>query len=121
MTWLWVALAGGVGASLRHLVHVGVRRAGGRSSWATLAVNTMGSFALGFMVGWCDSLIPGDVHLILGTGLLGGFTTFSTASTESADLWRDERRGAALGLATVMLVASLSAAGLGWWLGSSTI
>ena len=118
MTWLWVALAGGVGATLRHLVHVGVRRAGARSSWATLAVNVVGSFVLGLLVGWAPRVVPEPAVVILGTGLLGGFTTFSTASAESAELWRDGRRGAALGLATAMLVATTAAAGAGWWLAS---
>lgn len=118
VTWLWMALAGGVGAALRHLAHVGVQLAGGRSSWATLAVNAVGSFALGLLVGWAGRLVPEAVLTILGTGLLGGFTTFSTSSAESAELWRDGRRDAALVLATVMLVASVAAAGAGWALAS---
>ncbi|WP_282004815.1 fluoride efflux transporter FluC [Propioniciclava sinopodophylli] len=113
MTWLWVALAGGVGAVLRHLAHTGAQHAGWRSPLATLAVNVLGSFALGLLVGWGSRLVSSEVTLVLGTGLLGGFTTFSTASAESAELWRDGRRWAALRLAGGMLLLSVLACLLG--------
>ena len=88
MTWLWVALAGGLGAVLRHLVHLGVHRSGSPSTRATLAVNILGSFGIGIAYA---ALLPSapQAATILATGLLGGFTTFSTASVEA----RVVRRG----------------------------
>ncbi|TBT85066.1 fluoride efflux transporter CrcB [Propioniciclava sinopodophylli] len=118
MTWLWVALAGGVGAVLRHLAHTGAQHAGWRSPWATLAVNVAGSFAIGIVAGFGARVWSPELVTVLATGLLGGFTTFSTASVEAADLWRDGRRGPAVGLATAMLVGSVAACALGWWLAS---
>lgn len=109
MTWVWVALAGGVGAVLRHLAHVVVNRAGHPSTRATLAVNWVGSFAIGVVTGL------GVVAVPITAGLLGGFTTFSTASVEAAELWRDGRHGAAVGLSALMLLGSVVAAALGWW------
>ena len=51
--------------------------------------------------------------LVLGTGFLGGYTTFSTAMVESARLARAGRLGAALGLAGVTWASALAAAALG--------
>jgi CrcB protein len=116
MTWLWVALAGGLGAVLRHLVHAAIAGSGRPSSWATLGVNVLGSFALGLVVGLTSGLAPWVP--VVGTGLLGGFTTFSTASAESAELWREGRRGPAAALASGMLLVGAMAAASGWWLGS---
>lgn len=125
MTWLWVAVAGGVGAVLRHGVHVLVTRAGRPSSLATLGVNVVGSFAAGLLVALATRGLPADVATVIGVGLLGGFTTFSTASVEVARLLSapdgDHPEGARLGagvlLAASMLFGSLAAAALGWWLG----
>ncbi|MDR1824632.1 MAG: CrcB family protein [Bifidobacteriaceae bacterium] len=83
---LWLALAGGVGAGLRFLVDRIVAAAWPRPhySWGTWVVNLAGSAALGSLVG--AGMGDGRAALILGTGLLGGFTTFSTASVEAARL-----------------------------------
>ena len=112
MTWLWVALAGGLGAVLRHLVYLGVHRSGSPSTRATLAVNILGSFGIGIAYA---ALLPSapQAATILATGLLGGFTTFSTASVEAAELWRDGRRWAALRLAGGMLLLCVLACLLG--------
>ena len=112
MTWLWVALAGGLGAALRHGVHVGVHRGGAPSTRATLAVNILGSFAIGVVYAAVVPTAP-DVAAWLGTGLLGGFTTFSTASVEAAELWRDGRRWGAVRLAGGMLLLCVLACLLG--------
>ena len=116
MTWLWIALAGGVGAVLRHLAHTWAHRAGQPSTRATLAVNWLGSFAIGIVAGLTAGALPSPVATAITAGLLGGFTTFSTASAEAAELWRDGRRGAAVGLSALMLAGSIAAAALGWWL-----
>lgn len=113
-----VALAGGLGASLR-LVTDGMIRslAGDRLPWGTFVINVAGSAALGAMLG----LSPGSrTATILGTGLLGGFTTFSTASFEAAALALEQRRVAAAGYAFGTLVASVAAAALGYFLAAST-
>ncbi len=115
MTWLWVALAGGVGAVVRHLAHTAAHRAGQPSTRATLAVNWVGSFAIGIVTGLGVDVVPAAIAVPITAGLLGGFTTFSTASVEAAELWRDGRHGAAVGLSGVMLLGSVVAAALGWW------
>jgi len=106
------ALAGGFGASLR-LVTDGVMRsvAGTRLPWGTLLINVLGSAALGALTG---SRPTQAVAAILGTGLLGGFTTFSTASFESAALVLDKRWTGAIAYALATLLLSVAAAALGY-------
>ncbi len=107
-----VALAGGLGALLRLLVAraVTVRSHGRPLAIGTFAVNLSGAFLLGLLVG----LAPGThAAMIVGTGLLGGYTTFSTWMFESQRFVRE----AAARAAAINVVAS-AALGLGAvWLG----
>ncbi|MFS0866135.1 CrcB family protein [Microbacterium sp. 179-B 1A2 NHS] len=86
-------VAGGIGAGLRFLVDRAV--SGARSAQAfpvgILLVNVSGSFALGLIAGLGD-LVPEPWLSALGIGLLGGFTTFSTVSVDSARFAREGRR-----------------------------
>ena len=108
------ALAGGVGAVLRYLVDLGVAKvAGRRFPWGILLVNLSGSFALGLVT----AALPEQAFL-LGAGLLGGYTTFSTAMLDTVALWRDGERRASAFNAIGMLLIGLLAAGLGLALGS---
>lgn len=106
---VWVALAGGVGSMLRFLADgLVTARVGPHRPWGTFAVNVTGSFALGLVVGIATMLGPWAT--ILGTGLLGGYTTFSTATWEGLRLVRGHHWGAAavhtLGLAAACLLAA---------------
>lgn len=119
---LAVAGAGGVGAVLRFLVDALVaRRRDHAVPLGTMVVNATGSFLLGLLVAVAGSGTGSQAWVtVLGTGLLGGYTSFSTASVEAVTIaWRDGARAAATaaGHAAVMLVVSLVAAGLGLWLG----
>lgn len=121
LLFLAVAAAGGVGAATR-LVLDGVVRSRIRSSFplGTVLINVTGSLLLGFLTGiTLAHLLPVEWHAILGTGFLGGYTTFSTASYETVRLIQDRRRGAALAHGLGMLVSSCAAAAVGLWVGSS--
>lgn len=108
------AVAGGIGAALRYLVDLWVARSAGRRfPWGIFAVNLSGSFALGFVT----AALP-DQALLLGAGLLGGYTTFSTAMLDTVALWRDGERPASVFNAIGTLVLGLLSAGLGLALGS---
>lgn len=100
MTWLWVALAGGVGAVLRYSLTLLHARAGKTSQVATFVTNVIGAFAMALVVS-----IPGGIeqHPALAAGLLGGFTTFSAASLDTAEDLRAGRlvQGVVLPLAMV--------------------
>lgn len=119
LTFLALALAGGVGAAARLFVDGHLR---GQVKLAypfgTTLINVTGSFLLGLSTGLAISFVlPEEWQLILGGGLLGGYTTFSTASFETVRLAQDRRYLAALTNGIGMLIASVLAAGLGLWIG----
>lgn len=110
-----VALAGGVGAVLRFVAEALVTRSvRAPVPLGTFAVNVTGSFALGLLV--ATTAADSDLRLVLGTGLLGGYTTFSAASVEGVLLARSRSpRTLALAAAhaAAMLACGLGAAALG--------
>ena len=113
-----IALAGGLGAALR-LVADGLVRSivGTRLPWGTLVVNVVGSAGLGVLLG---SGTGSHTLSVMGTGLLGGFTTFSTASFEAAALLLDKRWSGAILYAVGTLVLSVAAAASGYSLAAWT-
>ncbi|MET0448384.1 MAG: CrcB family protein [Aeromicrobium sp.] len=115
MTVLLMALAGGLGAGSRYGLDTWMRpRVSDRLPWPTLLINVTGSFALGLLVG----LGTDSTWLtIAGTGFLGGYTTFSTASVETVQLALGGRHAAAAVNALTMLVVSVAAAAVGYLLG----
>ncbi len=115
MTALWIALAGGLGAGTRFLIDSWLRPRVPRTfPWSTHLINVTGSLLLGLVIG-AGTADPW--HAIAGVGFLGGYTTFSTASVESAHLVLDRRYGAAFANSMLMIVASVSAAAVGYTLG----
>lgn len=115
MTPLWLALAGGLGAGTRYALDLWVRpRVSSRLPWSTLIINVTGSFALGLLVG---SGADDTWQTVVGTGFLGGYTTFSTASVETAHLVLDRRYATAAVNALVMLTLGVAAAAGGYVLG----
>jgi len=107
-----VALGGAIGASGRHLVGMATLRYFGPAfPWGTLAVNVIGSFAMGVMVELLATKFnaSNDIRLFLATGLLGGFTTFSAFSLDvGLMLERKELLNAGL-YASASVVASIAA------------
>ncbi|MGE0501726.1 MAG: fluoride efflux transporter CrcB [Rhizobiaceae bacterium] len=107
-----VAAGGAIGAALRHLVNLGaLRLLGPQFPWGTVAVNVVGSFAMGAFVALLARRIDAsaEVRLFVATGILGGFTTFSAFSLDVAVLWE---RGAAMqaaGYALGSVAGSLAA------------
>jgi CrcB protein len=99
-----VALGGGFGAWLRFAVG---RLIGPTPfPYATLSVNLIGSFAMGLLAAWLARQGDGSEgwRILLGVGLLGGFTTFSAFSLEVVTL---AHRGA-VGTAALYVAASLA-------------
>lgn len=84
---LGVGVLGGVGAIARFVLDGAISgRLGRVFPYGTLAVNLLGSFLLGVLVG---AALSGDAYRLAGTGLLGAFTTFSTWALESHRLGED--------------------------------
>ena len=104
--YLIVFLGAGIGGAMRHGVNIAAFRfLGPNFPFGTLAVNIVGSLIMGLLAGWFAlKSDPGQPwRLFLTTGILGGFTTFSAFSLDSAALYE---RGE-LGMAALYVVASV--------------
>ena len=111
-----LGLAGGLGAASRFLLD-GLIRSRVRAALpvATIVINVTGSFLLGLIAGAVGAhAAPPELQLIVGTGFLGGYTTFSTASFETVRLVQSGRSGLALvnGLGTALAAVGAAAGGL---------
>ena len=105
-----VCFAGALGVLARYGVGLAV---GTRSfPWSTLAINLVGSFLLGLVLG-ADRFSP-DVRVAVTVGFLGAFTTFSTFAFEATDLVRDGRAPAAAAYVAASVVIGLGAAWAGY-------
>ena len=82
--------------------------------WVTLAINAAGSLLLGIVVGWLDDRHP-RARAFLGTGVLGGFTTYSAFAVQTA-LWISTP-WLAIGLAGASLAAGIAGAIAGLFVG----
>jgi CrcB protein len=116
MLYLIVFLGAGIGGALRHGVNVGaVRLFGLHFPYGTLIVNVAGSFAIGLLAGYF-AFRPGigqHLRLFLTTGLLGGFTTFSAFSLDTALLIERHDYALAAGYAAGSVLAGLIALFIG--------
>jgi CrcB protein len=104
-----VMLGGAVGAGLRYGVSLWALQAlGGAFPWGTLIVNLVGGLLMGLIAGAVARDGAGvPVHLLIGTGILGGFTTFSAFSLEVAVLIERGALGTALGYALASVIGSV--------------
>ena len=112
MLYLIVFLGAGIGGALRHGVNVGTARLFGYGfPLGTFIVNVAGSFLMGLLAGYF-TFRPGiaqHMRLFLITGILGGFTTFSAFSLDTALLIERNSYGMAAGYAVGSVAASVSA------------
>lgn len=103
MHYLYIAVGGAVGAALRYLISGWTYAILGTSfPWGTLVVNLIGSFLIGLL--WqlfADAAVSPNTRILILTGGLGAFTTFSTFALESLNLFRDG--DIELGLANVLV------------------
>jgi fluoride exporter len=112
MLYLIVFLGAGIGGALRHGVNVGAGRLLGLGfPFGTLIVNIAGSFLMGALAGYFAFRpgMPQHMRLFLTTGILGGFTTFSAFSLDSALLIERHAYGLAAGYMVGSVFASLVA------------
>src|SRR3954451_11504343 len=112
MLYLIVFLGAGIGGALRHGVNVGAARlVGADFPFGTLIVNIVGSFVMGALAGYF-AFRPGigqHLRLFLTTGILGGFTTFSAFSLDTALLVERHAYTSAAGYAVGSVAPSVSA------------
>ena len=113
-----VAFGGALGASCRYLTGIGILRVLGQTGFplGIITVNILGSFLMGVFVALAANRGLPNLSPLVATGFLGGFTTFSSFSLETINLYE---RGE-VGLAALYVVSSvvLSVLGLfaGLWL-----
>ena len=99
--YLLVFIGAGLGGVLRHVLNLTIGRAMGTDfPWATLFINISGSLVMGLFVGWLAFRAGGGWtqhgRLFFATGVLGGYTTFSTFSLETILLIERNQIGSAL-------------------------
>ncbi len=121
LIFISLSVAGGVGAVVRFVLDGFIRaHMHTKFAWATTIINVSGSLVLGFLTGLTvEHLVSTDAGYVIGTGFLGGYTTFSTASYETVQLIKQRRYGDSFISGVVMLILALAAAGIGLWIGTS--
>lgn len=121
---LLVAVGGGLGAVLRHGAVLALAPLATRAGWpvGVLLVNVLGSLLLGLLLALVGRGIwPDWVRLALGTGVLGGFTTFSTLSTDLDGLMQRGAYGEAALYLSLSIGGGVLGAIVGRWLGNALV
>lgn len=127
-----VALGGTLGTLARYGIGAALRthEVEGWFPVATFTVNVVGALLLGVVVAVIGRM-PGtarfggarmrDIRLFMGTGILGGFTTYSGLATETGQLLLGDQAGLGLVYAGMTIVTGLAASALGLWLGGRIV
>lgn len=118
---LEVAVGGAIGTAARYALGRLVPVAPRTFPTTTFTINVVGAFVLGALVGYLARHRPDDVRLrsLIGVGMLGGFTTFSTFAVETVQLVRAHCAGLAIAYVIASVLVGTLAARLGawWWRG----
>lgn len=109
-----VALGAGLGASVRYLITQVLKRKTRVFPWSTFIVNITGALLLGFLH---SKITSSHILLLLGTGFLGGYTTFSTFQVELVTLVNNRKRKMMLIYLLLTVTCGILAAYCGSWLG----
>ena len=121
--YLVIALGGALGSVLRFWIGTGIDSALTKGSsvfpWGTIVVNITGCFIIGLFATLTSPegrlLVPALVRPFVMIGILGGYTTFSSFSLQTLNLWNDNQRWEALANVLISVVLCL----LGVWLGAA--
>jgi fluoride exporter len=112
ISFVGVFVGSGMGGMLRHGISLIAIRYGGLTfPWGTLVINIVGSALIGLVVGLFAARIVAnaELRLFLTTGLIGGFTTWSTFTLDAFTLWERGEPYAAAGYVAGSLVLSFAA------------
>jgi CrcB protein len=117
-TYLWIAVGGALGSVARYWCSGIVAEAIGETfPWGTLLVNVLGSFIIGFFATLTAPdgrwLVSGTARQFVMTGIIGGYTTFSSFSLQTLNLVRDGEWLRAGGNITLSVLLCLVAVWLG--------
>ena len=121
--FLIVFLGGGIGAALRHGVNRAAFHLWPAFPAGTMIVNIVGSLVMGLLVGIfaANPSLGQHTRLFLATGVLGGFTTFSTFSLDALTLWERGAYGPWLLYVGLSVVLSLLATAAGFLISRSFV
>ena len=100
MKFFYIALGGAIGSVARYAASLSITRIFSQSifPWGTFSVNATGALLIGFLWAYSESgLISSQLGFFLFTGILGGFTTFSSFSLETMNLFRTGHSWEAIG------------------------
>lgn len=117
-----LVLAGAaIGAPARYLVDRSIQaRHQSLMPWGTMSANLIGSTVLGLLVGIeAEHAVSHNLVLLIGTGLCGTFTTFSTYTYETMRLYQTEARTQAILNLVVTIAAGLGAVTIGCAIGTA--
>ena len=117
LTYFYIALGGAIGSVARAwTTNAMVRMAGANFPWGTILINVVGSFIIGFFGALTASdgrfQVHADARAFVMIGICGGYTTFSSFSLQTLDLFRDGKPGAAIaniGLSVILCLIAVSA------------
>jgi CrcB protein len=112
----WICLGGAIGTGARYALSGWLLRIlGPEFPYGTLAVNVLGSFLLGVLmqVALSTESFPPTLRLILATGVVGGFTTYSTFNYETLQLFQEGAWLLGLGNLGITVAGCLAVGGLG--------
>ncbi len=120
---LLIGLGGAIGAVARYVLSgIDYKFSGGLFPVSTLAVNLLGSLAIGFLWGMFEIVaVSSNVRMFIFIGILGGFTTFSTFALENFNLIRDGERSIALANIILSNALGIGSVFLGYWLSRQVI
>ncbi len=116
MTFAYIFIGGGLGSMARYALSLMLKPSLHGFPWATLSANVMSCLVLGIVVGLGWKQQWNHAYLLLATGFCGGFSTFSTFTLESYQLFQTQQYGLfAINIVASLLACMLSLA-LGMWM-----
>ncbi len=116
---LLVMIGGGIGAGTRHVVNMAAMRLLGIDfPWGTMIINITGSFIMGAFIELLARRFgaSNELRLFVATGILGGYTTFSSFSLDFVALWERGAALPALAYALVSVVGGILALFAAFWI-----
>jgi CrcB protein len=119
MMLLYAAAGGAIGAALRYLMTSKITQlVGAAFPYGTMAVNVLGSFAMGALIAWMVKTLPHseEFRTLVAVGILGGFTTFSAFSLDAMNLLDRGDVMSASGYIVGSVLLSILALIAGMWL-----
>ncbi len=119
MIYLWVALGGALGSVARYWIAMSLALlTGAEFPWGTLLINVVGSFVISFfgmLTGGNLRLhVPNEARVFVTVGLCGGFTTFSSFSIQTVELFKTGETGRAALYVAASVILCLASCALGF-------